>query len=328
MSKAESNTKGGTRILSVDQYRGYAIFGMIFVNFLGQFESISEWFKHHSDYMSYADTIAPIFVFVVGMGFRLSFSRNASAKGVWNARTTALRRYIILTIIGIIVYAPLDWTEWWDALVDIGLSGILALPFMHLSSSFLAFAAFGYLFVYQVLFSATSYGVWDMAQSFDGGPLGPLSWVFMLLMGAVAYDILDTRDARRIAISFIVWGLLLSALGWLARMEFLGVKSYWPFSQRAMTAPYALYSTGIAFLTYLPFYALGDVFGKRIPALTELGTNALVMYILQFAVFEIHGTIVSPDAGAVAAFATFCAVFTICYLIARYLYRNGYIVKV
>ena len=70
------------RILSLDQYRGYAIFGMILVNYLGNFDAMPEQFRHHRDWFSYADTIAPIFMFVVGMGFRMSFGRRAAKIGL------------------------------------------------------------------------------------------------------------------------------------------------------------------------------------------------------------------------------------------------------
>ena len=60
---------------TLDQFRGYAVFGMILVNSLGGFDSVTESFKHHSDYMTYADTIAPLFIFVSGMGAVLSLRR-------------------------------------------------------------------------------------------------------------------------------------------------------------------------------------------------------------------------------------------------------------
>ncbi|MCX6913555.1 MAG: sulfatase-like hydrolase/transferase, partial [Verrucomicrobia bacterium] len=44
-------------------------------------DSMPEAFKHHHDYITYADTIAPLFMFVVGMGFRLSILRNVQSRG-------------------------------------------------------------------------------------------------------------------------------------------------------------------------------------------------------------------------------------------------------
>lgn len=47
------------RIASLDQFRGYAIFGMIMVHYLGKSASSPDTLRHHKDGMSYALTIAP-----------------------------------------------------------------------------------------------------------------------------------------------------------------------------------------------------------------------------------------------------------------------------
>ena len=77
---------GNARITALDQARGYAIAGMIAVNTLGHFDRMPWMVKHHHEGMSYADTIAPLFIFLVGMGFRMSFQRRAVEKGLCGAR--------------------------------------------------------------------------------------------------------------------------------------------------------------------------------------------------------------------------------------------------
>src|SRR5262249_22987681 len=50
------------RIASLDQFRGYTVLGMFFVNFIGHFAVIAALapvVKHHNTYCSYADTIMP-----------------------------------------------------------------------------------------------------------------------------------------------------------------------------------------------------------------------------------------------------------------------------
>jgi predicted acyltransferase len=159
MSAMTDKSHATGRILSLDQYRGYTIFGMFLVNFLERFGAIPEFFKHHSEYITYADTIAPIFLFVAGVGFRLSFLRNRAKLGLRKALWIGLRRYMILTLIGIAYYDPINWRGWWDALVDIGLAGILALPFMGMSTAWRVGAACFYMLLYQALFMFTPYGV-------------------------------------------------------------------------------------------------------------------------------------------------------------------------
>ena len=320
------------RILSLDQYRGYTIFGMFLVNFLERFDKIPEFFKHHTEYITYADTIAPIFLFVAGVGFRLSFLRNRDKLGLRKALWIGLRRYMILTLIGIAYYDPLNWHGWWDALVDIGLSGILALPFMALGTRWRVGAACFYMVLYQGLFMFTPYGAWDMSSSFDGGPLGPLSWCFCLLFGTIIYDLVAAGDPKRIMFGCLAWGVGLCLAGWALHLGMRAVwpnePSFWRFSQHSMTAPYPVLATGIAFLCFLPFYLLCDRGGIEIPTLTVVGANPLVMYMLHGMYTDIHGGLVPFSSGVPAALAAFTGVYIGCWIVARYLYNNRMIVKI
>jgi predicted acyltransferase len=316
------------RIESIDQLRGYTIFGMILVNFLGNFHVMPETFKHHREGYSYADTIAPLFLFIVGMGFRLSLKRRIGKDGPWFARGSAAKRYAILTLVGIVVYDPLDWHGWWDALVDIGLSGLLALPFVEWGAGVRLAAAFAYLILYQALFSLTPYGAWLPGHSFDGGPLGPFSWVFSLLLGTLAYDWLESRDHRLIVRNALVWGVGLCAAGWLLKMEWTGVKSEWPFSQKYMTAPYSLYSTGLAFLVFLFFYYVCDVFGFQFPHLSVLGLNPLVLYIFHILLMDSHEGWVQGDASLPKACFLFAMFYLVCYAVAWRLYKDKAVIKI
>ncbi|HOT51781.1 MAG TPA: heparan-alpha-glucosaminide N-acetyltransferase domain-containing protein, partial [Candidatus Hydrogenedentes bacterium] len=179
-----SGHESHSRIPSMDQFRGYAILTMIFVNFVGRFDATPWMLQHHRTGMSFNDTIAPIFIFVVGMGFRLSLLRRAEKIGIAAARKAAAWRYAKLTILGFIVY----FGYFWDALSDIGVAGLLTLFLIDKSPAVRIAAAFGLLGAYQALFSLAGYGEWVMRESVNGGPLGPLSWAFILLMGTVAYD--------------------------------------------------------------------------------------------------------------------------------------------
>ena len=50
------------RLTSLDQFRGYTMFGMLLVNFLGGFAICPRILRHTNDYCSYADTIMPQFL--------------------------------------------------------------------------------------------------------------------------------------------------------------------------------------------------------------------------------------------------------------------------
>src|SRR5208283_2501206 len=73
MSTAHQSVK--SRIVSLDQFRGYTVAGMLLVNFIGEFQAVGAIWKHHNTYCSYADTIMPQFFFAVGFALRLTFLR-------------------------------------------------------------------------------------------------------------------------------------------------------------------------------------------------------------------------------------------------------------
>ena len=64
-----------SRIVSMDQFRGYTVAGMFLVNFVGGLKALPEVLKHHDNYFSYADTIMPSFIFAAGFSYRLSVLR-------------------------------------------------------------------------------------------------------------------------------------------------------------------------------------------------------------------------------------------------------------
>ncbi len=317
-----------TRLCSVDQLRGYTIVGMITVNFLGEFDAVPWMLKHHREGYSYADTIAPLFLFIVGIGFRLSFLRRVQKEGIWNARWIAARRYIVLTLIGIVVYGPFDWRDWWDALVDIGFAGLLALPFIDRSAPVRAGAAVFYLLLFQAIFSLTPYGPYLREHSYDGGPLGPLSWVFSLLLGTLVYDWLADGKPGETLRKALMWGVGLSLLGWIFRMEWPGMKTFWPFSQYYMTLPYTLYSTGLAFLVFAFFYGVCDQGGIRFPHLTVFGLNPLVIYIFHILLLDAHEHLLSSASPPSWFLPVFAGFYLCCYAVAWRLNQDKAFIRI
>ena len=313
------------RIVSIDQFRGYAILGMVFVNYIDRF-NITPWMlQHHREGMSFNDTIAPIFIFVVGMGFRLSMLRRVEKEGLGAARRATAKRYLSLAILGFAIYQGYLW----DALSDIGLGGLLALMFMDKTPKVRIAVAALFLGLYQAAFSLTPYGQYVMSSSLNGGPLGPFSWGFILLMGSVAYDFMATSDSRKVAqASCLLWGVGLSVLGWALKIEWPGVKAAWPFSQYWMTSPYPLYSTGLCFFTLLFFHYLCDVRRLRFPQLSTLGENPLVLYLAHLLLVEIVALVLPDSASLLAILIGFLCVYGACYALAFGLHHKHIIVKI
>ena len=73
----------GKRLLSVDIFRGFTIFMMVFVNDVASVSGIPEWMKHagtYDDCMTFVDVVFPAFLFIVGMAIPLAV-RNRLSKG-------------------------------------------------------------------------------------------------------------------------------------------------------------------------------------------------------------------------------------------------------
>lgn len=347
-SPASSSSSIKGRISSIDQFRGYAILGMLSVDYFEAFDNSWVQLHHHSNFMTLADTIAPIFMFVVGMGMRLSMVRRIGQVGVEEARRGLLNRYLLLVLIAFTLYTGYLW----DALMNIGLAGLIALwvvdkkPATRIGLGLVLVAA------YQAVFSLTTYGEWlhrTLKYTEDsmpliwkiipfgpelidcpinGGPIGHWGWCLMLLCGTIAYDIMATKNTRKIVMGCLSWGLALCAAGWLLRMEWPGVKELWPLSKNWLTAPYPLWASGLCFLHLLGFYFVCDIIKIRIPHLTVLGMNPLFIYILQWCLMESSHRFIPGDAtnwiGIMAGFAAFYAV---CYGTAYYMHRKGIYVK-
>ena len=319
------------RYTFLDQSRGYAIFGMILVNVLGEFACMPWMLKHHHAGFSYADHIAPMFMFVVGMGFRMSFLKTMRRDGINVARKRALKRNGILIMLGLVYGGFHLRAGVWDALMDIGVSGILALPVIHASVGVRLVVAGASLGLFQAIFSCTDYGGWLVQNSINGGPLGPLSWVFILLMGTIAIDGVFALRRKKMLLTFLAAAILLGVIGWLLRMEWGTTKAFWPFSQFAMTAPYPVFATGLCFFTISVFYLLCECAGIVFPQLTALGRNPLVLYLLQAGlVLVVRGTMQlwsGLSESVAGALLVFLFVYGVCYMVAQNLYVKGKVIK-
>lgn len=366
MSTPLDSAKPTSRILSMDQYRGYAIFGMLLVDYFGSYDAnlldpekstglvwllAHLWHQVHHPHgagFTFADLIAPVFMFVVGMGMRLSMARRIEKVGLKEARMGLVKRYAVIIMLGFTIYTGYLW----DALLNIGLAGMLVLwvvdkkPWQRL-----AFGV-GTVSLYQFVCLYTSYGeivhrttnytdatmplIWKLIPfgptllecPINGGPLGHWSWALMMIGGTIAYDILATKDQRKITLNFLAWGLGLAIVGLVLQSEWVGIKEAWPISKNWTSAPYAYWATGLCFLNLLLFYYICDIWGWEIPNLTILGLNPLAIYVLQWCICESGNRFINSSAPWSYIFIGWIIFYGVIYGTARYFYEKNIIIKI
>lgn len=337
------------RIASIDQYRGYAIFGMLVVDYFGAFDNTWSQLHHPGggDGMTYADIIAPIFMFVVGMGMRLSFKKRAEHEGLWEARKGLFKRYVLLVLVAFFFYTGYLW----DALTNIGLAGLLAVWIVDRKPSVRVLYGLVFLGLFQLVFTHTSYGEWlhrDLKYGGDntpiiwnlipigpellkvpinGGPLGHWSWLMMLLAGTIGFDVMMTKDTKKIIVGCLGWALLFGIAGWVLRAPWGDVKEYWAFSKNWTTMPYAFWSSSLCFLHLLGFYFVCDILKIKIPHMTTLGINPLFIYLLHWCIMESAHRFLPDELSAVPLWIGWFIFYGVCYGTALYLRKKNIIIK-
>lgn len=253
MTQAIENAKPA-RLVSLDQFRGYTVIGMLLVNYFGGYQACPQVLKHSNDYCSYADTIMPQFLFAVGFALRLTFGRRMEQGRDWSAYGRIARRLLGLLLVSFVVYTVGARAPNWEKLTELGVWGALAeplkrqwfqtlthiavtslwiVPVIHASHSIrLAWAAGSGIL--HVIVSYWFNFVWcnTAPNAIDGGPLGFLTWTIPAIAGSIVCDWFvpsvqkEQQGApsiassamlpRRIAIRRgLIWGCLLMIMGYV-----------------------------------------------------------------------------------------------------------------
>ena len=266
------------RIASLDQFRGYTVLGMFFVNFVGRFEAIPEIFKHHNTYCSYADTIMPQFFFAVGFAYRMTLLRRLGSDGPWSAYLRFVRRCLGLLLLGLVIHHLDVRNNLWTDLRELGVGGFLKQAFQRNFFQTLTHIGVTSLWVMPVIaarpwvrvaFACGSAGLhvvlshwfyydWVMNRpGIDGGPLGFLTWTVPLLVGSLAYDLVAAGNSKRSVNRLIAWSCVLMLLGYaLSCVNLLtppGHVSIGPQPPASDSEPSTLNSQPSTFLIEPPF---------------------------------------------------------------------------
>lgn len=222
---AKADVNPNARILSLDQFRGYAVAGMVLVNFLGNYTCTPRVLRHTNDYCSYADTIMPNFLFAVGFSIAIVWAKTLTTEAKKrNVKVESLdaqarkviakplqfklaRRSLALMLFALILYFPWGQSElsqrigtlefwltiakrdWFQTLTHIAWTTLWILPTLSWSwRNRLLWIACGTLL--HVALSELCYFHWihENPSGIDGGPLGFLTWSLPACAGLWAGD--------------------------------------------------------------------------------------------------------------------------------------------
>ncbi|NUO01430.1 MAG: DUF5009 domain-containing protein [Saprospiraceae bacterium] len=93
------------RIQSIDLFRGFTIFMMVFVNDLAGVANIPDWMKHKpadANAMTFVDVVFPAFLFIVGMSIPLAIrAREARGDSFWGVLQHIAIRTAGLLLLGV-----------------------------------------------------------------------------------------------------------------------------------------------------------------------------------------------------------------------------------
>lgn len=226
----------GERLASLDQFRGYTVLGMLLVNFLGGFTVCPKILRHSNDYVSYADTVMPQFLFAVGFAFRLTFGRRAQTQGAPRAYARVVRRLLGLVLVSLIIYQVGPRAESWSQLAERGWWEAIREPLKSDWSQTLTHIAVTSLWLLPVIRAGAGVRVaWTVASAaahvglshrfnfewvntppggIDGGPLGFLTWAIPAAVGTLACDAVLAAAGRPSIAKLLAWSAALMLLGY------------------------------------------------------------------------------------------------------------------
>lgn len=243
-----------SRIASLDQFRGYTVFGMFVVNFVGGYAATPLVLKHHHTYCSYADTIMPHFLFAVGFAYRLTLMKRLESGDQRLAYGKVIRRNLGLLLLAFVIY-PIGnglqtWAEFgssrfdemlvfefkrnlFQTLTHIAIASLYVLPVITAGPTMrVAFALISGLLHFGLSYWFNYDWVNTSPNGIDGGPLGFLTWTTPLLAGSLAYDIVRHRSALAACQWCLFWGVALMLAAYFLSSLHLAPSSHGEASQQ------------------------------------------------------------------------------------------------
>lgn len=249
---------------------------MVVGDYLGGIHSVSSFLKHAPDVgFTIADTVAPAFVFIIGLNLGQSFERHLRI-GRMAAYRHLLLRYLSLVGLGAIISAgstvtgrPADW----GVLQALGVAGLITLLVIELPTWARFLLGMLMLVGYQYLLDTSMLA--GVLQSSHGGPVGAVSWAALLVLSTAVADVW-LRGMRPYLIC-------LTALVAVAGVAIALV----PVSKSRVSLSYVLLTLAISALVFLLFQVVSRAIPRRAGIFCWWGQNALLLYLVHLVLLAI-----------------------------------------
>ena len=252
---------------------------MVIVNNVAGVSIIPGWLRHAPGVgLTFADVIAPAFLFAIGLTYGASFRRRLTRDGRRVAIGHFLRRWFALIGIGAVLSAGEGFTgatgnaPHWGVLQAIGVAGLLTLPLVRRPVGVRLAAACTLLAIYQ--FGHDLFLADYVARSSLGGLWGSIAWTAALILSTCFAD----HSRRSSSVAAAVGAEVGAAVGLTAAGLLLSFVV--PLSKSGVSASYVLVTVGISGVVYQLFRLAADVSLVPIPPLVWWGRNPLLLYLL------------------------------------------------
>ncbi len=308
-----------TRWFALDALRGLAVFLMLPVNAAMDFDLIPAWFKHASgDGVNMADFIMPAFLFSLGLSSSLSLKRRLAERGLAKTAGHALFRYGLIFIFGTIGFFLVWQGRNWEILQMLGLTGIVAFPFLFLKPLMRGIAAAGIVVcveVFRPLLFGPAFQAWY--ASGIGGPLGTIPLAAIPIAASALGEVLVGLPWAKRTWGAAIAGAVTLGLGF-------GLSLFTAPNKHLLTPAYLLITVGAAALALSVLEAIIHLAKDRdIQILGALGRNPLLAYMAGGVLTLVIRSFLPPGLELSLAWAASLATLAVMILASMLLDRKG-----
>ncbi len=279
MPPAKDASNGGKdRLAALDIFRGMAVLSLIIFNGFYGFINAPEWLKHAEWHgYTFADLIAPLFLFAVGMSLPISIKKRLEKSGLKSVLAHSAYRGLLMIAFGTIgnIICFRDFSLHWGTLEMIGGCIILSTPaIIWIPPIERVVAGFTLIFSWFLVCFFTERLHSHVILYVMGGPASLIAWSSIVLIGSAISEFFNNRGKYG-GHKMILFSTSLISGSIFLFFNILNI----PPNKNLVNSPYLSLSIALSCALLLIVDRLQESRILR-NLLIPYGENALVMYML------------------------------------------------